>query len=184
TLVKFLRDRCFHFALHDLQLRERAFRFYFIKPFVKKRDLSAFGNQLRKVRLLQKIHNRFATALNFRYGVGKFSLSKKDGSLGARIHHEHVGSKLLQTPGKILAIRVIVNESKKIEIPLRIAHYAFEIVNLKQAQIAMIILDTFLLQLRTLLRAKLVRLPFMLGPGRAPPMVLQERFAIVRTPAI
>src|SRR5262249_12441394 len=79
---------------------------------------------------------------------------------------------------------VIVNESKKIEIPLGVAHYAFEIVNLKQAQIPMIILDAFLLQFRTLLRRKLVSLPFLLGAGRAPPMVLQERFAIVRTPAI
>ncbi len=51
-LVKFLGDRRFHFALHDLQLRERAFRFYFVNPFVKKRDLRAFGYQFRKVRLL------------------------------------------------------------------------------------------------------------------------------------
>ena len=41
-LVKFLRNRRFHFALHDFQLRERAFRFYFLKPFVEKRDLRAF----------------------------------------------------------------------------------------------------------------------------------------------
>src|SRR5215471_15315172 len=115
-LVKFLGNSRFHFALHDLQLRERAFGPYFLKPFIEKRDLRAFGYQLRKVRLLQKIHNRFATALNFRNGVGKFSLSQKDGSLGTRIHHEYVRPKLLQTPGEIIAIRVVVDESKKIEI--------------------------------------------------------------------
>src|SRR5262249_8254659 len=117
-------------------------------------------------------HNRFATALNFCDGLGKFSLSKKDGGLGARIHHEHVRPELLQSPRKILAVRVLVNESKKIEIPLRIAHHSFEIVNLKEAQIPMIILDAFLLQLRALLGGKLVSLPFLFGPGGALPMVL------------
>src|SRR5207247_6278219 len=134
--------------------------------------------------LLQTIHNRFATALNFRHGVGKFPLSKKDGGLAARIHHENVRPELLQAPGKILAIGVLVDETKKVEISLRIAHYAFEIVNLKQAQIPMTILDAFLLQLRALLGSKLVSLALLSGPGCAPLMVFKERFAIVRTPAI
>src|SRR5262249_54979919 len=163
---------------------KRAFRFYFLKPFVKERDLRAFRYQFRKVRLLQKIHNRLATAFDFRYGVGKFSLSKKNGSLSARIHHEHVRPELLQAPGEILPFRVVVDESKKIEISLRIAHDAFEIVNLKQAQVPMIILDAFLLQLRALLRGKLVSLALLFGPHRALPVVIQQRFAIVRAPTI
>jgi hypothetical protein len=48
----------------------------------------------------------------------------------------------------------------------------------------MIILDAFLLQLRALLGSKLVSLAFLFGPGSAFAMVLQEGFAIVRTPAI
>jgi hypothetical protein len=48
----------------------------------------------------------------------------------------------------------------------------------------MIILDAFLLQLRALLRSKLVSLAFLFGPCRAFPVVLQERFTIMRTPAI
>src|SRR5262249_10819554 len=75
-------------------------------------------------------------------------------------------------------------KSKKVEISLCIAHHAFKIVNLKKAQIAMIILDAFLLQLRALLGTKSVSLAFLLGPTSALPMVLQERFAIVRTPSI
>ena len=56
-------------------------------------------------------------------------------------------------------------EGKKVEIALRIAHHAFEIVDLKQTQVTMIILDAFLLKFRALLRRKLVSLALTLGPG-------------------
>ena len=133
---------------------------------------------------MQEIYNSFATALNLGYGLGEFSLPEKNGCLGARIHHEHVRPELLQAPGKLLAIGVPGNESKKIEIALRVAHHAFEIIDLKQAQVAMIILDAFLLELRALLRCKLVSLAFLLDASGPLLMIFQKRFAIVRTPAI
>jgi hypothetical protein len=79
---------------------------------------------------------------------------------------------------------VLSNKGKKIKIPLRVAHHAFEIVDLKQAQVAMIVLDAFLLKLRALLSCELVSLAFLLGAGCPFLMIFQERFAIVRTPAI
>src|SRR5438876_11728377 len=106
----------------------------------------------------KKIRNSVTSALDFGHGFAKFPLTEKNGRLGARIHHEHVRPELLQAPRKILAISVFVDESEQVEIPLRIAHHAFEIVDLKQTQVAMIILDAFLLQFRTLLRGKLVSL--------------------------
>src|SRR5439155_8568544 len=60
----------------------------------------------------------------------------------------------------------------------------FETVDLKKPQVAMIILDAFLLQFRTLLRGKLVSLTLLFGPGRTPLMIFQERFAIVWTPPV
>src|SRR5439155_505324 len=86
-----------------------------------------------------------------------------NGCLGSRIHHEHVRPELLQGPGKVLAICVLGDERKKIEIALRVAHHAFEIVDLKEAQITMIILDAFLLKVRALLRCELVGLAFVLA---------------------
>src|SRR3982750_4495679 len=112
----------------------------------------------------KKIRIGFPATLNFPFPFREFSLSKQDGSLGAGIHHEDVRTKLLQAPGEILAICVVVDESKKVQIPLCIAHNAFEIVNLKQAQVTMIILDSFLLELRALLRSELVSLAFLFGP--------------------
>src|SRR6266581_5059675 len=48
----------------------------------------------------------------------------------------------------------------------------------------MIILDALLLKLRALLRCKLASLAFLSGAGRPFLIIFQERFAIVRTPAI
>ena len=39
AFVELLGNSGFHFALHDLQLRERPFRFHFFQPFLEKRDL-------------------------------------------------------------------------------------------------------------------------------------------------
>ncbi len=100
------------------------------------------------------------------------------------IHHEHVRPELLQGPGKFLAICVLGNKGKKIKVPLRIAHHAFEIVDLKQAQIAMIVLDAFLLKLRALLSCELISLAFLLSAGCPFLVIFQKRFAIVRAPAI
>src|SRR5205085_1418889 len=132
----------------------------------------------------QEIYHPFAAALNLGYGLGKFSLSQKDGRFGARIHHEHVGPELLQAPGKLLAVGVLGDKSKKIEIALRVADDAFEIVDLKQAQVPMIILNAFLLQLRALLSRKLVSLAFLLDASGPLLMIFQKRFAIVGTAAI
>ena len=87
----------------------------------------------------------------------------------------------MQAPGKFFPIRVFGNKSEKIEITLRIAHYRSEIVDLKQTQVAMIILNAFLLELAALFRRKLIRLAFLLRAARPLLMILQERLAFMRT---
>src|SRR5207248_471007 len=79
---------------------------------------------------------------------------------------------------------VLGDKSKKIEIALRVADDAFEIVDLKQAQVPMIILNAFLLQLRALFSRKLVSLAFLLDASGPLLMIFQKRFAIVGTAAI
>ena len=76
------------------------------------------------------------------------------------------------------------DESEKIEIPLRVAHHAAEIINLKQAQIAVIILNAFLLELGALFGRQLVAFAFFLRAGRAPLMIFEERVAVVRALSI
>ena len=87
----------------------------------------------------------------------------------------------MQAPGKFFPIRVLGNKSEKIEVTLRIAHHAGEIVDLKQAQITMIILNALLLEFGALFRRKLIGLAFLLRPGRPLLMIFQERLAFVRT---
>ena len=110
--------------------------------------------------------------------------AKKNRRLGSRVHHEHIRPELLEAPGKFLAIRVLGNKGEKIEIALRVADHAVEIVDLKEAQVAMIILNAFLLKLCALLGRKLVGFAFLSGARRPFLMIFQKRLAIVRTLAI
>jgi hypothetical protein len=75
---------------------------------------------------------------------------------------------------------VFGDKSEKIEITLGVADHAREIVDLKQTQISMIILDAFLLELGALFRRKVVRFALRLRAGRPFLIIFQERLAIVR----
>jgi hypothetical protein len=61
------------------------------------------------------------------------------------------GRKLLEAPDQLVAIGVIRDELEEIEIPLRVADHGRELVDLKETEIPVIILDAFLLQLAALL---------------------------------
>ncbi len=76
------------------------------------------------------------------------------------------------------------NEGEQVEITLRIAHYTVKIIDLKQAQITMIILDTFLLEFCALFGRELVGFSFRRSTGGPSLMIFQKRLTIVRTPAI
>ena len=61
-------------------------------------------------------------------------------------------SKLLERPGKFVALSVSVDKIEELEVALGVADDAVEIINLKKAEIAVVILDPFLLKLGALLR--------------------------------
>ena len=91
---------------------------------------------------------------------------------------------MLERPGKLVALGVGIDKIEKIEIALRVAHNAVEIVDLKQTQIAMVILDAFLLQLGALFRREIIALAFGFGACGAKLMVSQKRFATMRPHSI
>ena len=76
------------------------------------------------------------------------------------------------------------DKGEKIQITLCIAHHTVEIVDLKQAQITMIILVTFLLKLSALFGGELVGFAFPRRTSCPPLMIFQKRLAIVRPPTI
>ena len=184
ALVEFLGDRGFHFALHDLEFRAGTFGADFIEPFLKEMDLRTFRGQLGKVRFLKEFNDGVAPAPDLGDRVGKFSLPEENGSLGPGVHHQDVGAKLLERPGKFVALGVSIDKIEELEITLSIADDAVEIVNLKKAEITMVILDAFLLKLGALFRRELV----ILVPGlcaRGPKLMISEdRFATVRASAV
>ena len=115
---------------------------------------------------------------------GEFAVGEQDRGFRARVHHEHVGAELLEAPDQLIAIGVRGDEFEEVEVPLRVADDGGEIVDLKKAEVAVVILDAFLLQLAALLGGELVGVAPRFGAGGAALMILQERLAIVRTLAI
>ena len=91
---------------------------------------------------------------------------------------------MLEAPDHFLAVGVLGHEGEQIQIALSVANDAGEIVDLKQAEVAMVILDTFLLKIIALLGGKLVGLAARFGPLRPALMVGQKRLAVVRPLAI
>src|SRR4029077_6941337 len=73
-----------------------------------------------------------------------------------------------------------VDKIEEIEIALSVAHHAVEIVDLKQTQIAMIILNAFLLELGALFGRELVSFfAATFGARSLKLMISEERFATV-----
>src|SRR5262249_50191798 len=118
AFIKLLRDRSFHLALHYLELTARTFGTYFLKPFFEKMDLRTFRSKLRKVRTPEKFADRVTALLNCGDRFLKFSLSEENGGLRPRIHHQDVGPKLLQRPGKLVTLSVGIDKVEEIEVAL------------------------------------------------------------------
>src|SRR5207237_1958072 len=114
----------------------------------------------------------------------KFSLREKNGSLGPGVHHQHVGTKLLEGPGKFVVLGVSIDKIEELEIALGVADDAVEIVNLKKAEIAVVILNAFLLELGALFGSERVILVPGLRTGGAKLMISEKRFATVRAQAV
>jgi hypothetical protein len=91
---------------------------------------------------------------------------------------------LLEAPDHLLAVGVLGDEGEEVEVPLGITDHAVEVVDLKEAEVTMIILDPLLLEVVALLGAELVGLAARLGALGPALMVNQERLAVVRALAI
>ena len=147
---------------------------HFFQPLLQKRELGTFLRELGEVRLLEEFLNRVAPVFDLFHGVGKFSFTEKNGSLGARVHHDDVGAELLEGPDHFVAIGVAGDKIEQVEVALRVANDALEIVDLKKTEVAVVILDAFLLQLGALLRREMVGLAAFFGTLRATLMIDEQ----------
>ena len=91
---------------------------------------------------------------------------------------------MLEVPDQFLPFAVFIDEGKEIEVALGIANHALKILDLKKAQIAVVILDAFLLQLAALLGGEFVFFAAFGGPDGAALVINELGLAIVRTLAI
>ena len=154
------------------------------EPFFQKRDFAAFRRKLREIRFLEKLYDGVAPPLNFAHGVGKFSFMEQERSFRPCVHHQHVGPELLKIPNDFLALRMFIDKAEKIEITLRIADNTGVIAQLKQTDVAMIILNSLLLQLRAVLGAELIIIARSFRQLGAILVIAKQRVATVRAQAV
>ena len=133
---------------------------------------------------MKEFGDRVAPASDLDDRFRKFSLPEKNGSLGPGVHHQHVGTKLLEGPGKFVALGVSIDKIEEFEIALGVADDAVEIINLKKAEIAVVILDAFLLELGALFGSERVILVPGLRTCGPKLMISEKRFATVRAQAV
>ena len=86
----------------------------------------------------------------------------------------------METPDHVLPLAVFIDEGEEVEVALGVANDAFEFVDLKQAEIAVVILNPFLLQLAALLGRELVFFASFRRANGAALMIDQVRLAVVR----
>ena len=95
--------------------------------------------------MLKEFNDGVATLLDFAHTISKLALIQKDRRLGPCIHHQDVGSELLKIPDDLFPLAVFVDKSEEIEVSLSVADYSSEFVELKQANVAVVILNALLL---------------------------------------
>src|SRR5438477_8083437 len=156
AFVELARYRAFHLTLHNLELSQRPLGPYFIEPLFEESDFTALTGQLGEVGMLEGFDDCVATLLDFTHAVSKLAFAQEDRRLRPCVHHQHIGSKLLKIPDNLLPLAMLVDKSEEIEISLSVADYSSKFIELKEADVAVVILNTFLLQLRTLLGRQFV----------------------------
>lgn len=80
--------------------------------------------------------------------VGAF---EGEGGAGADVHHEELGPELEDGPGHLGGFGVFLDEIEDFEVALGVAEDAGEILELEEADVAVVELDGFLLELGTIL---------------------------------
>src|SRR5438874_12464476 len=88
-----------------------------------------------------------STLLDFTHAVSKLAFAQEDRRLRPCVHHQHIGSKLLKILDNLLPLAMLVDESEEIEISLSVADYSSKFIELKEADVAVVILNTCLLRL-------------------------------------
>src|SRR5207253_7141247 len=142
------------------------------------------SRKLGEIRLLEKLYDGVAALLNLAHGVSKFSFMEQERSFRTRIHHQHVGPELLKIPNDFLALRMFIDKAEEIEIALGIADDTSVVTQLKQTDIAVIILNALLLQLRAFLGAELIIIAGSFRQLSAILVITKQRVATVGAQAV
>lgn len=79
---------------------------------------------------------------------------ERDGAFGADAHHQSLRAELLEQPGEVFGPRVFLDEIKHLQISLRVFNHRIELLQLEQADVAMVVLNDLLLHATAIFRSE------------------------------
>ncbi len=130
---------------------------------------SALFSALGLLVFVVKRHDQLAPlSISFKAASTR-SFFQFDGGARAGVHHLHVRDELVERPDDVLAVGVLAHEGEQFQVALRVARDGGIILQLEQAQVAVVILDALLLQFAAFVGGKLVGLAFLFGGLRRGP---------------
>jgi hypothetical protein len=134
-------------ALQSFPGGQRAPGADFLEPILEGLHFAAHLGHLGEGVLALESPNEFQALLDLAYGHLIVIGFERLRGPGASEHHEELGSELVQRPGQFFALGVFADEIKRREVALGIPNYPGVIFQVQQADVAMMVLEGFELEL-------------------------------------
>src|SRR5712691_8588709 len=151
AFVIFAQDGIVQGAFEALASGERALGPYFIEPIFERLDFRALVSNIRAGMLAIKTANLFETVFDMLDGHGMILRAQRLRTTSAGQDHQQLRLELAKRPRQLFRLGMFAHEIKDRQIAFCVPDDGRIIFQLQQANVAMVELDGFHLQLRTIL---------------------------------
>jgi len=125
-----------------------------LEPMLKGLDFGTLLEQVRAGILLVEFLDFFDAVFNFINRSGKVVLPEAQSRFRAGLHHEDLWTKLLERPDQFIDVGISFDKIEDVQIAFGIADDTLVVLELQQANVAVMILERFELYLGYLLGSK------------------------------
>src|SRR6185437_16362738 len=159
-----------------LAFRERAFVLNFLEPGFERMNFSALVEQVLAGVLPVKIPDLVQTVANGLDGLLVFVVAQRLHAPGPYAHHQQLRTELLEGPREFVRLGVFVDKREHGQVALGVTDDSGVILQLKQTDVAVVILNGLLLQLRAVVGFE--REAFVAGAVN-PPVLFEFRLVML-----
>lgn len=153
-LVILVLDGFVEFGFEAFAGRHRAFALDFLQPKFEGLNFTILFGEVQAAVLAIERADFLQARLNQTDDVVVTVAFQGSGAFGPNAHHQALGTKLLQGPGQIFRPGIFLDEIENLEIAFGVLDGGVEFLKLEKANVAVMILDEFLLQTGAIFRSQ------------------------------